>query len=139
MAHAEDITPKPTPRPQLPALGVALSLFSESVSHRAELAALEMGEAREHAVGSLLLTGVFSALTLFAGFAVTLLVASLVWDSPNRGWWLAGLSTLYIVGAVLTGVALSRRLSVWHPLEETCRQLQRDHQCLTNLIKSAVQ
>jgi uncharacterized membrane protein YqjE len=116
---------------------VALSLFTESVAHRAELAALELDEAREHAVGSLLLAAGTAALVLFTGFALTLLAASLVWDLPGRGWWLAGLMAVYLAGAVTAGFLLTRRLRTWRPLAEVSHQLQEDARCLSHLIKSA--
>lgn len=124
------------PRPQLPPPRVALELFSESVTHRAELAALELEEAREHAAGSTLLAGAVAALALFAGFALTLLVASLVWELPNRGWWLGGLCGVYVAGTVTAGLVLARRLRAWRPLGETQAQLQQDYQCLRHLLKS---
>ena len=126
----------PTGRPQLPAARVVLELFSESVAHRAELAALELAEAREHAAGSALLAGATVALALFTGFALTLLVASVVWDQPNRGWWLGGLGAVYLIAAITTGLVLARRLRTWRPLGETQTQLQQDYQCLSHLIKS---
>ena len=86
--------------------------------------------------GSSLLAGIAAALTLFAGFAFTLLVASLVWELPSRGWWLAGLCTLYVAAAVTAGSMLARRLRTWRPLGETQTQLQQDYQCLSQLIKS---
>jgi uncharacterized membrane protein YqjE len=128
----------PTPRPQLPAPGVAFSLLGESAHHRAELASLEIAEARDHAITSTVLAAGTAALALFTGFALTLLLASLAWDSPHRIWWLAGLCILYLVGAVVTGVALVRRLRSWRPLEETQSQLQQDFQCLSKLIQSIV-
>lgn len=133
-------TPNSTPsgRPQLPAPRVALELFGESFSHRAELAALEMEEAREHVAGSTVLAGAVAALALFAGFAFTLLVAGLVWDLPSRGWWLGGLCVLYLAAAVTAGIILTRRLRAWRPLGETQTQIQQDYQCLSQLIKSIV-
>lgn len=130
-------SPEPEPRPQLPALGVALGLFTESVAHRAELASLELAEAREHAVHSMLLAAGTAVLGLCTGFALTLLVASLVWDLPNRGLWLAGLGALYLAGAVTTGLLLRNRLHNWRPLSAVSAQLQQDYQCLSHLIKSA--
>lgn len=115
---------------------MAVGLFNESVSHRAELAALELEEAREHVTGSTMLAGAVAALVLFAGFAFTLLVASLVWDLPNRAWWLGGLFGVYLVAAVATGFSLTRRLRTWRPLGETHAQLQQDYQCLSQLLKS---
>jgi len=117
---------------------VALDLFGESIAHRAELAALELEEAREHVTGSTILAGVVGALALFTGFAFTLLVASLVWDLPSRAWWLGGLCVLYLGAAVTCGMILSHRLRTWQPLEEIQSQMQQDYQCLSQLIKSIV-
>jgi len=136
------MTPSPAktaapPRPQLPAPGVALTLLSESVAHRTELATLELEEARDHACTSTLLAGATGALLLFTGFAFTLLMASLVWDDPHRGWWLTGLCAAYLAGTATTAYILVRRLRTWQPLGETRFQLQQDYQCLNNLFKSA--
>ena len=135
-------TPAPASTPRgrshIPAPRVALDLFGESVAHRAELAALELEEAREHVTGSTLLAGAVAALALFAGFAFTLLVAGLVWDLPSRAWWLGGLCVLYLGAAVTAGVILSQRLRNWRPLGEIQSQMQQDYQCLSQLIKSIV-
>ena len=125
-------------RPQLPAPGVAFSLFTESIAHRAELVSVEVSEARDHALVSVLLAVGTFALALLSGFAITLLLASLAWDSPHRGLWLAGLCALYVVAGVALAFALVRRLRTWRPLDETQTQLQEDFQCLSKLIKSAV-
>jgi uncharacterized membrane protein YqjE len=128
----------PSGRSRLPAPRVALDLFGESVAHRAELAALELEEAREHLTGSAILAGAVAALALFTGFAFTLLVASLVWDLPSRAWWLGGLCVLYLGAAATCGVMLSHRLRTWKPLGELQNQMQQDCQCLSQLIKSIV-
>lgn len=128
----------PKPRSRLPAPGVAFSLFSESVSHRAELASVEVGEARDHAMVSTLLAVGTVVLALFTGFAITLLFASLVWDSPHRVWWLTGLCAIYLGSAFLTGFTLVKRLRTWRPLSETTSQLNQDFQCLSQLIKSVI-
>ncbi len=133
-------TPAPFPaapvRSQLPAARVALGLFSESVAHRAELAALEFTEAREHIAGSTLLAAAVGVLALFTGFAFTFLLAGLVWDLPSRAWWLGGLTAAYLTAAFTAGFMLARRLRMWRPLGETQAQLQQDYQCLSHLIKS---
>ena len=125
-------------RPQLPAPGVAFSLLGEAAEHRTELASLEIADARDHALVSSLLAAGTAALVLFTGFAITLLLASLVWDSPSRVWWLVGLCVIYLGGAFWTGFALVHRLRTWRPLNETRSQLQEDFQCLSKLIKSAL-
>lgn len=131
-------SPNPDPpRTRFPSPGVAFSLLSESASHRAELAALEMSEARDHVLVSLLLAAGTAAIALIAGFAITLLLASLAWDSPHRAWWLVGICTAYVGTATGLGFMLVRRMRDWRPLESTQTQLQEDLQCLNKLIKSA--
>jgi uncharacterized membrane protein YqjE len=126
------------PRPQLPAPGVALSLLSESIENRKDLASLEIEEARDHAVVSTLLAAGTAALVLLVGFAITLLVASMVWESPHRVAWMVGVCAFYCIAAIATGSALRQRLRNWQPLKETHTQLEEDFQCLSKLIKSAI-
>lgn len=123
-------------RPQLPAPGVAFSLLGESLDHRRELAFLEVEEARDHAVVSTLLAVGTAMLGLLTGFAITLLVASLVWESPHRVAWMMGVCLVYGGTAVWTGFVLVKRLRTWQPLHETHSQLEQDYQCLSKLIKS---
>lgn len=99
---------------------------------------MEVGEARDHAMVSTLLAAGTLVLTLFTGFAITLLLASLVWDSPHRAWWLTGLCAVYLGSAFLTGFSLVKRLRTWRPMSETASQLNEDFQCLSQLIKSVV-
>jgi len=123
-------------RPQLPPLSVALSLLSESAAHRAELATLELAEARDHALVSTLLAAGTVAMALLTGFALTFLVAGMVWDSPYRVAWLAGLSGFDLAATTLTGAVLLKRLRTWRPLNETQNQLTEDFQCLNKIIKA---
>jgi uncharacterized membrane protein YqjE len=124
-------------RPQIPAASQIVGLFTESVAHRAELAALELNEAREHALVSTVIGIVAVGLALFTGFAFTVFVAGAVWESPNRTTWLGGLCIVYLLGALVAGVMVTRRLRAWRPLEETQSQLQRDYQCLSQLFRHA--
>jgi uncharacterized membrane protein YqjE len=126
------------PRPQLPAPGVAFSLLGESLDHRRELASLEVVEARDHAIVSTLLAAGTAVLVLLLGFAITLLVASIVWDGPHRVAWMVGVCLVYGGTAVGSGSLLLKRLRTWHPLEETQSQLEQDFQCLSKLIKSVL-
>jgi uncharacterized membrane protein YqjE len=127
----------PAGRAEFPAPRIALSLLGESLAHRAELAILELGEARDHALGSMLLAAAAAALLFSTGFAFTLLLTALVWDDPHRGWWLGGLAVAYLAAATAAGTALRYRLRRWRPLEEIRRQLQEDQRCLNQLLKSA--
>lgn len=123
-------------RPRIPAPGEVLHLFSEAAGHRAQLAQLELGEARDHALVSAILAAAAGILTLLAGLALTLLAAALVWDSVHRHWWLAGLGVLYLILAGSIGYALYRRLQRWHPLAETKFQLDQDGACLARILRT---
>lgn len=142
MPNAAGSTHAPAPaapeRPAWPDANEALPLLAESAEHRAELAALELAEARRHALVSLLLAVTAAVLLLLAGMALTLLVAALVWTSPYRAWWLAGLALLHLGLAASAAAALRRRLHGWRPLAETCTQLREDYRCLHELLVRAV-
>lgn len=125
-----------SPGLQIPPVANILPLLSESIAHRTELASIELDEARTHAIDSSLLAGATCVLLLLAGFALTLLVAALVWDSPYRGWWLTGLCAAYLVAAGTTFWRLKKRLRTWRPFAETQSQIQLDFQCLNTLLKS---
>lgn len=122
----------------VPPLGVTTTLLTDALSHRTDLAALELDEAREHVQTSALLLGASVFLVVLAGFAFTLTFTVLVWDQPHRGWWLAGLCALYLAGAGLSGYRLRQRLHTWRPFTEIRAQLQQDQQCLNRLIKSII-
>ena len=121
---------------RVPSLGESTALLEHALSHRSELAAIELGEARRHAQGSALLLAVCAVLVLWTGLAFTLTITVLVWASPQRGWWLAGLTAVYLIGATLAALALHRRLQTWQPFAAIKAQLQQDHQCLHQVAKS---
>jgi uncharacterized membrane protein YqjE len=104
-----------------------------ALRHRVELAALEAAEARDHALVTGLLAGAALALGLLAGFAVTLLVAVLVWNQPWRGLVLAGLVVAEGLGAAACLLAVRARLRRWKPFAEISEQLRKDAQCLQDL------
>lgn len=126
------------PRPRLPSPGEILGLAGSAFSHRTELASLEFEEAREHAARSALMGGIVVLLTFFTGFAFTLFVAALAWDSPHRAAWIGGLCAAYLVGGVALAFALRSRLRNWQPMSDTQAQLREDRQCLEQLVKSVV-
>lgn len=127
------------PRPQVPSLGTALRFFNDAIENRCALAGVELEETRAHASASALLLGVVVGLVNFAGFAFTLMIAALVWDSPHRVAWLAGLSGGYAVAAGGVAYFLWQRLRDWRPFAETKSQLNQDQQCLRELTKSFLQ
>ena len=130
--------------PASPSLSRALRIHNKSANirklafrsfgHRAELASIELAEARNEAVVSLLLVWGTAALLLLFGIAATLVVAASVWDTPHRVPVLALLSAVYLLGALIFGVIARNRLKAWHPFEATADQLKRDGQCLDELF-----
>src|SRR3954469_20638526 len=109
-------------RPQVPSLGTALRLFNDALANRLDLAALELDETRTEAGTAAGLLGATFCLAQLAGFAFTLMVAALVWDSAHRGLWLAGLGGLYLAGCGCSVLLLRRRLRIWKPFAETKSQ-----------------
>lgn len=123
---------------RVPSLAETAALLDEALDHRTELAALELAEARSHAQASVVLLAACAVLGLLAGVAFTLTVAVLVWDNPERGWWLGGLAAGYLVAAIGAALALRHRLQTWAPFADIRSQLQQDRQCLTRLIKALI-
>lgn len=123
---------------RLPPIRQTVTLLNEAVDHRVDLAALELDEAGDHALGSLLLLVAAMLLALFGGFAALLTCAVLVWDSAHRDWWLAGICLALLAAAALAGLALRRRLRRWQPLAEFRTQIRQDRACLNRLIKTAL-
>src|SRR5258708_7853110 len=105
-------------QPRIPPLGETATLLNEALSHRAELTAIELDEARSHVQVSAMLGGICALLGLLGGVAFTLIVTAVVWDNPHRGWWLAGLCAVYLAGATTAGLLLRNRLRAWRPFAE---------------------
>jgi uncharacterized membrane protein YqjE len=124
------------PRPQMPPFGTIVRLVNDALGNRVDLAALEMEETRAEAGFAAVLLGIALCLVLFAGFAFTLMVAALVWESAHRGAWLGGLCGAYALAATITGLILRRRWQSWRPFAETKSQIQQDGQCLRSLAQT---
>jgi uncharacterized membrane protein YqjE len=110
------------------------AVFVRGIDHRAELAALEMGEARDHAVG---ITGLFlisAVAALLTGFAINFLVAALWWDTPHRVLAIALSIAVQATIAVAAAALCVKRARVWRPLSQTIDQLKKDSQCLHELL-----
>jgi uncharacterized membrane protein YqjE len=118
-------------------IGPALKTLLAASFHRGELASLELGEACDHLFISATLGFGAAALILLGGFAGTFTVAALVWDRPDRGLILGLLAAGYLLAGGGFGWFAARRIRSWRPLEETCRQLNRDHECLQAVLTPA--
>lgn len=99
--------------------------FSKPAAPRPKSNAPELPEPKDHVLYASLLAGVAGGLVLFAVFLFTLLVASLVWNGPYRGWFLLGVGLAYLGGTFTTARVLRRRLRAWRPLNETQLQVKR--------------
>lgn len=115
-------------------LGSLRALFAQAFSllmTRGELAALELGEARDRAVRWLVLGLIGAVLLLAALVTVSLWVAALFWDGP-RALALGLLALAYIVGGLVV-IGIVRREAAHAPtlLAQTRAELQKDREALS--------
>ena len=118
-------------------LQASAAVFARGVDHRAELAGLELCEARREAVtlSGLFLIGAVAA--LLTGFAINFFVAALWWDTPNRLLAIGLSAGVQAVVAAFVIVRCIRRARVWRPLAFTIDQIKKDSQCLRDLLSSS--
>ncbi len=105
------------------------------IGHRAELAGLELSEARDRLVAVLLLLLVAAVLVLLAGGVVTVFVAAAFWDTAYRLPALAGLGLLYLLAAAFCALRMQHLLSTWRPFPLTQEQLRKDAACVELLMR----
>lgn len=122
------------PAPSLAALGATPRIVLEGMSHRGQLATLELAEARNHAALTASLAALAGALTLLAGFALTFAIAASVWHRDDRGLILGLVTCAYVIGAGGLAWWVVNRLKTWRPLAETRHQLSEDYECLREFI-----
>jgi uncharacterized membrane protein YqjE len=117
-------------------LHASAAVLARGVDHRAELAAIELVEARDQAVGlsSLFLLGGVAA--LLTGVALNILVAAIWWDTPHRVLAVGLFTALQAALATFAIVRATRRTRDWAPLSQTLEQLKKDAQCLRDLLTS---
>lgn len=106
----------------------------EALGHRAELAALEAGEAGDHLVVTGALVMLAAGLALLAGLAGTLVAAWLVRDLPGGWAVIAGLAVLYLAAAAGCLAAARARWRRWRPFQTTAAQLRKDGTCLQAIL-----
>lgn len=120
----------------LDAPGSAPRVIVEALTHRGELAALELREAQQHGFCTAVIMAFAAGLVLLAGFAATIAVAAAVWDRPNRGAILGWVALGDLAVAGLLALVASRRLKTWQPFAETTRQFHEDCACIHDVIAS---
>ena len=119
---------------ELNKIGEYSRLALRALGHRAELAGIELAEARNEAVVSLLFVWGAAALLLLFGFALTFLIAAAVWDTAMRVPVLGAITFLYLVAGIGLAVVARQRLVAWRPFEATADQLKKDGQCLEKIF-----
>lgn len=105
------------------------------LEHRAELAALELGELRTQVTAAGTLIAVATAAFYLAGLAATLLVAAIFWDTPHRTGALVWLTSIEVLVGVAAIVWMRRRWRDWRPWSATREQLNRDARCLHQIFQ----
>jgi uncharacterized membrane protein YqjE len=115
-------------------IGEYSKLALRSFGHRAELVSIELAEARNEAVVSLLLLAGAAALLLLFLFAGTLLIAAAVWETAYRLPVLGGLTFIYLVGGIVLSLIARQRLAAWKPFEATADQFRKDGDCIEQIF-----
>lgn len=109
--------------------GLAKNLFGLVVS-RAELAALEMAEVRNHLIELVTIFAVAVMATWFALAYGTATIVALAWD--EMGWKI--LLVMFLVFAILTGVLVMKGISMLKQgklaFPETMKELRNDRDML---------
>ena len=122
--------------PGLDRLQASAAVFARGAEHRAELASIELGEARDEALGISVLFLIGAVAALLTGFALNFLVAAIWWDSPHRVLAIGLCAAVQAAGAAILITRCIRRARNWHPLAETFNQIKKDTQCLHELLNS---
>jgi uncharacterized membrane protein YqjE len=117
-------------------LGEGTRVIVEGLGHRAELAAIELAEARSVLAASAVLLAVSVGLLLLAGATLTVALAAAVWNTPYRIPILALIGIVYAVGAMAFLFAARRRLRRWEPFGEISAQLRKDARCLAEIAEN---
>jgi uncharacterized membrane protein YqjE len=108
----------------------------EALTHRGELASVELKEASQHGSRTAILAGVSGVLLLLGGFSATFALGAAVWDSPHRGLILGLVTLAYLVAAGALAFVAARRMRTWKPFSESARQFRADCACIHEIINS---
>jgi uncharacterized membrane protein YqjE len=121
----------------MPAPATTPRVVVEALMHRAELASVELKEARQHGLRTAILAGVSGALLLLGGFCATFALAAAVWNRDDRGLILGLVTVGYLVAAGILAFLAARRMKTWKPFSETARQFREDSACIHDIINSS--
>lgn len=121
----------------LPELQTYLRIALRSIGHRAELAGLELLEARDHLVAVLLLLVGAATLVLLTGGVVTFFVTAAFWDTAYRLHAIGALGLLYLLAAALCWLRVRRLMAAFQPFAQTKEQLRKDAACVQLLMNSS--
>jgi len=130
MASAADTGPVPAAS----TTGTLAGILARAVRNRGALAGLELREARSRAALIAVLAGTAAACALLAGLALTLLVAAIFWDTPQRVAalaWLAGIEITLMLAAALR---VRRHLRSFRLFSDTRAILEADLRCLRDMV-----
>jgi uncharacterized membrane protein YqjE len=121
--------------PQLKRVGDYARVCFTGARHRAELAALELVEARNTAIASALWWAGGVLLLLLGSATLTALVAAAFWNTPYRLTALGIMAAVYLGGAATCFLQFRHRLRSWQPFHETAGQIRKDASCLGELMQ----
>jgi uncharacterized membrane protein YqjE len=112
-----------------------IGIVARGLEHRAELAGVELVEARQEAAIVSAYLAVGALIALHAGLAANLLIAAIWWDSPHRVLaMVVALTAQASLAAICIGIGVFRARR-WHPFATTIEQLKKDSQCVRDLTQ----
>jgi uncharacterized membrane protein YqjE len=117
-------------------LGEGTRVVFEGLGHRAELAAIELAEARSVLAASVVLLAISIVFFLLAGATLTVALAAAVWNTAYRTPILVLIGLADLAGAAAFLFAARRRLRSWEPFGETSAQLKKDARCLAEIAEN---
>jgi len=99
----------------------ALKIVFEAIFHRGEIVAVELSQVREYVFLVVIAGHLAVGFAILGGFAVTFMVAAMVWDRPDRTMILGLVAVLYLVLAAALGIF-------------TALRIRNDHDCLQTIL-----
>jgi uncharacterized membrane protein YqjE len=120
--------------PQLKRVGDYARVLLTGAQNRAELAAIELAEARNAAVSFGLWWAGAVLLLVLGSATLTAFVAAAFWDTPYRLAALGVMAVVYLAAAAGCFLKVRGGLRSWQPFSETAGQIRKDALCLGDLM-----